>query len=226
MSDDLDFERAEFAEGAAEHVTCASCERAITTQYFQFADKILCETCKDEVQRTTDDLRAKASLSKALLFGGGTALGCGIGYAIFVGLTNIQFALVTLGIGWAIGRAIQTATSGFGSRKHQIAAVALTYFASAMGYLPALIGAVMEVAHEQGTTPIAAAASAGTKIYALALMAGFMLAAPFLELASGEVGGFIGLIIIFVGLRTAWRMSQGVTATITGPHAVGTAPST
>ncbi len=209
-SSNLDFERAEFTEPAAEHVVCASCQQAITREYYQFAGKILCDTCRGDVQRTTEALRNNASLGRALLFGGGAALGCGIGYAIFVGLTNIQFALVTIGIGWAIGRAVQKATAGFGSRRHQIAAVVLAYVASAMGYFPALLGAL------RGAHPVGG-------LYAYAVLFGVMLAAPFLELGSGEASALIGLLIIFFGLRTAWRVSQGVTATVTGPHAVGSA---
>lgn len=42
------------------------------------------------------------------------------------------------------------------------------------------------------------------------------LASPFLELSSGP-SGIIGLIILFVGMRFAWRMTRGVTLTIEGP---------
>ena len=34
------------------------------------------------------------------------------------------------------------------------------------------------------------------------------LASPFLELAEGS-SGFIGLIILFVGMRFAWKMTAG-----------------
>jgi len=247
----IDFEKAEFAEPAGEHVACGLCKKAITTEYWQWMGKILCETCREVVRRTTDDARRSATFGKAFLLGGVVALGCGIGYAIFVGLTQIQFALVTIGIGWAVGRAIQRVTRGFGSRKHQVLAVALTYFASTMGYFPAIIKAFSESAHhDDASAPAATSPSsvpaipdtaapveapprpqgaerpslAASIVVVTALSVGLMLAAPFLEMSSG-ISGLLGLLIIFFGLQTAWRVSRGVSAPVTGPHKVSAAAS-
>lgn len=48
-------------------------------------------------------------------------------------------------------------------------------------------------------------------------LAWFGLTSPFLQLKSG-VSGVIGLIILFVGMRFAWRMTRGVQITIEGPY--------
>ncbi len=203
----LDFEHAELAEPAAAHLACGICQRPITTEYWQSLGKVLCDTCRRAVAATAGAARGGPAFGKALLLGGGAALGCGIGYAVFVGVTNIQFALVTIGIGWAVGRAVQKATRGFGSVRHQVLAVALTYFASTMGYLPAIYKAI----HDH--------ADASRQVMVAVLSAAFMLAAPFIEITSG-LNGVLGLLIIFFGLRTAWRVSRGVEATMTGPHQV------
>ncbi|HKR95402.1 MAG TPA: hypothetical protein VJW55_08580, partial [Candidatus Angelobacter sp.] len=42
------------------------------------------------------------------------------------------------------------------------------------------------------------------------------LASPFLELQN-PVYGLIGLVILFVGIRIAWRLTQGRSAAIDGP---------
>jgi hypothetical protein len=247
----IDFEKAEFAEPSGEHVQCGICQRSITTEYWQCLGKILCDTCREGVRRSSEDAASGASFGKALLLGGGVAFGCGIGYAIFVGLTQIQFALVTIGIGWMVGRSIQRITRGFGGQKHQVLAVALTYFASTMGYAPAIYKAITNSAQNSehdaetstatpapaapGTTaptetprsperadPPASPSSGGggpSLVIALVFLVGLMLAAPFLEL-SGGFSGIIGLLIIFFGLQTAWRVSRGVQANITGPHKV------
>ena len=240
----IDFERAEFAEPAAAHVACGLCKRAIGAAYFQYLGKILCDACREGVQRSIADARRGATLGKAILLGGGAALACGIGYAIFVGVTKIHFALVTIAIGWAVARVIQKVTRGFGGVRHQVLAVALTYFATSMGYLPAIFEGLSNAGHATEQTvagaPGAAAAPApapaeadGAKggpgllvslAFLTAITTALTLAAPFLDLSSG-FSGILGLLIIFFGLRTAWRVSKGVDAPITGPHALAPAGS-
>jgi hypothetical protein len=249
----IDFDRAEYEEPAAAHVQCGLCKGAITTQYWQTLGKILCADCREIVQKSADGAKKGATLGKAFLYGAGAALGCGIGYAVFVGLTSIQFALITVGIGYVVGRAILKATRGFGSRRHQVMAVVFTYFASSMGYFPAAVQAIREMAshaEQRGASSATAADPAPPSPGATASPAGappvlegtpdrprpslgvallftagvtlfLILAAPFLEISNG-ISGILGLLIIFFGLRTAWRISKGVQPTITGPHQVAT----
>jgi hypothetical protein len=265
----IDFEHAEFATPGGERLACGVCQRAITTEYWQFLGKILCETCREAVRRSSENARGGAAFGKAFLLGGGAALGCGLGYAVFVGVTHIQFALVTIGIGWAVGRVIQNVTRGFGSRRHQVLAVALTYLATSMGYLPAVITAIRNSAgatHESaapssaapssaaaataapttspgregapapagtvdatGTSPRpageAAAPQPGLLLSIVVVVAGtmvFTMLAPILDVTSG-FSGLLGALIIFFGLRTAWRVSKGVEGVVTGPHQVASA---
>jgi hypothetical protein len=228
----IDFERAEPEEPAGEHVACSLCKRVITTEYWQYLGKTLCGSCREGVRVVSDEARRGATFGKALLFAGGVALACGIGYAVFVGLTHIQFALVTIGIGWAVGRAVQRVTRGFGTLRHQILAVVLTYFASTMGYVPSIIEGLRktpsaEVSAPSSNDPQPAPAPEEKKppnlAVALVVLTGvttfIMLAAPFIELGSG-FSGLIGLLIIFFGLRTAFRVSKGVEGSFTGPHRV------
>lgn len=54
---------------------------------------------------------------------------------------------------------------------------------------------------------------------ALGALIGYGLASPFLEIAENPGGGFIGLIILFVGLNIAWRMTAGTPKLkIEGPY--------
>jgi hypothetical protein len=60
--------------------------------------------------------------------------------------------------------------------------------------------------------------SLATFFGAILLLAGYGLASPFLGLTQG-VSGVIGLVILFVGLNIAWRMTAGTEApTIEGPY--------
>jgi hypothetical protein len=211
----IDFDRADFADAPSASVgggvECSLCKRPITTEYWQYLGKILCESCRGVVARSIDEAQGGESLGKAVLLATAVALGTGLGYALFVELTHIQFALVTIGIGWAIGRTIQRVTRGFGSVKHQIVAVALTYVASAMGYLPAILGGIAN-AH---TADLSLVRTAATAI-------AIMLAAPFIEMKGG-LGGILGLLIMFFGMQTAWRVSKGVGGNLTGPHRIAPA---
>ncbi|MEP7126622.1 MAG: hypothetical protein ABJE95_37165 [Byssovorax sp.] len=156
----INFDRAEFEEPAGEHVECGLCQRAIHTEYWEASGKILCAACREKMDQTAARAAGGATFAKAFLKGGAVAFACGIGYAIFVGLTEHHFALVTIGIGWAVGTVVHKVTQGFGSRKHQILAAALTYAAATMGYLPGIIKEFREMGeHPQDTM---SASSGGT----------------------------------------------------------------
>ncbi|MDI1475321.1 hypothetical protein [Polyangium sp. y55x31] len=216
----LDFERAEFGEPATKHVQCGICESAITTAYYQLLDKVLCSSCRDGVQRSVEDARSGSAFGKAFLQAGAVAFGLGLVYALFVHLTHIQLALATIGIGLLVGRVVQRVTRGFGSTKHQVLAVVLTYLASAMGYLPVILGAF-----GKGDAGEQSLGLVGGLLY-VALTAALTLAAPILDITSG-FSGVLGALIIFFGLRTAWQASRGVggPVAISGPYQVNPSPS-
>ena len=50
------------------------------------------------------------------------------------------------------------------------------------------------------------------------------LASPFLEL-SDPFHGLIGLVILFVGMQFAWRITQGMSLQILGPFKLSTHPA-
>jgi hypothetical protein len=256
----IDFDRAELAGAPSEaadtapEVACDLCKRPVGAEYWQCLGKVLCASCREVFARTAADSKRAATFGRAALLAGVVALGCGIGYAVFVGVGERHFALVTIGIGWAIGRSIQRITRGFGSRKHQVLAVILTYFASSMGYLPAVFKGIQSMAHhaqdtsgvgapvghddpshdgslDTPTQPPAPAApgndappkrGAGASVAIVSVfVVGLMLAAPFLEISGGSgFSGVLGLLILFFGMQTAWRVSKGVDAVITGPYRV------
>lgn len=210
----LDFERAEFGDPAARHVSCSACQASITTAYYQLLDKVLCGSCRDAVNHTSEQARSGAAFGKAFLVAGGVAVGCGAVYALFVHFTQFQLALATIGIGWVVGRMIQQVTRGFGGTKHQVLAVVFTYIASAMGYLPGILAALDNGAGDGGLGLI------GSILY-FGLAAVFTLAAPVLDVTSG-FSGVLGALIIFFGLRTAWQVSRGIggPVAISGPYQV------
>jgi hypothetical protein len=163
-----------------------------------------------------------------LLFGiGGAILGL-ILYSAFSILTGFIIGYVSLAVGYIVAKAMMMGSRGIGGRRYQIAAVILTYAAVSMSAIPIAIS--YGVKHkppqrqiqtaenpdsqtsdpqsdeQQQQSPTAPRMSLGEALGRLALLG---LASPFLELQSDGVSGVIGLIILIVGIRIAWRMAQG-----------------
>ena len=130
----------------------------------------------------------------ALLFGAAAALVGSLGYAL-IGFSGFMVSIVAIGVGWLVARAMMTASGGVGGQAYQIAAVALTYFAVTLGEL-------LDVLHSSGF-PLTAVFRVPASLLVRELVAG-----PFLALRSPLNGG-LGLIILFVGLRTAWQLAAG-----------------
>jgi hypothetical protein len=132
---------------------------------------------------------------QSLLFGVVAAVVGLAFYATFTIVTHFYIGYVALAVGWFVGKAIKTGSKGRGGHRYQIAAVLLTYAAISLSAIPILIARAIE----HGAAEIDWAAMAPKLI-----LWGF--ASPFLELQEG-VFGIIGLIILFVGLRIAWRVT-------------------
>ncbi|ADW67743.1 hypothetical protein [Granulicella tundricola] len=134
-------------------------------------------------------------LGPALLFGLGAAVvGC-VGYAV-VGLSHIMASIVSIGVGWLVGKAMMTGSGGVGGRPYQVAAVLMTYFACS-------VGDMVDILHFQGI-PFALMGKL-PPAFLLKLAVGL----PFLQLRSNPLNGGLGLLILFFGLQAAWRIAAG-----------------
>jgi hypothetical protein len=143
------------------------------------------------------------SFALSLVLGIGAALVGLAFYATFTIVTHFYVGYVALAVGWLVGKAIKTGSKGVGGPKYQITAVVLTYAAISLAEIPILIARTIQ--HGAPNTDWAAMAPK------LILWG---IASPFLELQYG-VFGIIGLVILFVGLRIAWRVTaakRGVAA--------------
>lgn len=210
---------------------CVSCNHPITTRYFRVNTRMACEACVQELERQQPK-DSHAGYVRGLLFGFGAAIIGMIFYAAFTILTGIYFALVSLAVGWLVGKAIMRGSKGIGGRRYQIAAVVLTYAAVSLAAVPIAISYYVKAKPESQSIQLKQQHSANTDGQAvqtppkpkpslgsalLALLAlGF--ASPFLELRD-PVHGIIGLIILMVGIRIAWQITAGSRrANIQGPY--------
>jgi hypothetical protein len=147
---------------------------------------------------------------------------------------------VALAVGWLVGKGITKGANGMGGRRYQIAAVGLTYLAISLSAIP--IGISYAMKHEPsspqstlagkttaanapsqesaGSTPAQADgethAGLGPMIGQLLLMG---VASPFLELQD-PAHGIIGLVILFVGLSIAFRLTASKPLAVDGPYSV------
>src|SRR5262249_19158749 len=232
------FGTAEYAGGTGSE-RCQTCKKTLGSSYYRVNGSLACAYCGEQakLRQPTDSHQA---FVRGLLFGiGGAILGL-IGYAAFGIITGLMIGYISLAVGWLIGKAMMKGSNGIGGRRYQITAVLLTYAAVSMAAIPIAIASQRSersakpagqssqqqspAADNQVAQPDAQKAAPQTKPKmsmgaALLMLAGIGLASPFLELAENPGFGLIGLVILFVGIRIAWRLTQGgVRADIQGPY--------
>ncbi len=167
---------------------------------------------------------------RGLIFGIGAAILGLILYATVEIATGWIIGYVSLAVGYIIGKGIKMGSRGAGGRKYQITAVILTYAAVSLAAVPVAISQYTKMKKSQHPVEVQQPADAssdsqpaeqpstprmglGPALLQLTIMG---LASPFLEMQS-PVQGLIGLVILVVGIRIAWRMTAGTETQIFGP---------
>jgi len=232
------FATAEYASPSGKEV-CKSCGQTISGAYYRVNGALACQHCVTQLQNQTPK-DSHSAYVRGIVFGlGGAILGL-ILYSGFGIITGIEIGYLSLAVGYIVGKAIRMGSRGLGGRRYQIAAVLLTYFAVSMSAVP--IGISMAIkdaktkphpavttestgsgtsAESKGnTSPEESVAkheaqgpSAGKLIGALFF---YGIASPFLELEN-PVNGALGIIILLVGIRIAWRITGAPEIDILGP---------
>jgi hypothetical protein len=221
------FATAEYSGDAAEN-KCKACSNPISGSYYQVNGAKVCPTCAHQI----DDKMPKDSnnaFGRGILFGvGGAILGLGI-YVGFALATGLIAGIISLAVGFIVGKAIVLGSGGVGGRRYQIAAVVLTYIAVSLAAVPIAVSQHMKQksAHAQPSTSDSSANSSTANdshssppkmsvARAMGVLTFMGLASPFLAL-SNPTHGLIGLIILFVGIRIAWRITANRQVGIVGP---------
>ena len=181
---------------------CGVCGRIIDGPYRTVGNKMACATCaagqipgSPAASIAPPSADSHSAFARGLLYGIGAAV---LGLALYAGftiVTHFYFGYVALAVGWLVGKAIITGSGGVGGPRYQVAAVVLTYAAISLASIPILIAEALR----SGST-VDWVGMAGPL-----LLAG--IASPFLDLIHGAFG-IIGLVILFVGLRVAFRMTR------------------
>jgi hypothetical protein len=226
--------------GTAGNDHCQFCHQPIVGPYFRLNAAMACPSCAQQM-RGEMAKDTHAAFVRAILFGIGAAIVGLILYATFAIVTGIMIGYVSLAVGWMVGKAMMKGSNGVGGRRYQIVAVLLTYAAVSMAAIPVWIHYAGEkraqTAQQQGTQQSSSGqqSSAGSSqsgstapatpkpkltLGAWLLRVSLLgLASPFLEVWEGgpSLGWLIGLFILFIGMRFAWRMTAGRAVEIFGP---------
>ncbi|MGA2982367.1 MAG: hypothetical protein ABSG32_01060 [Terriglobia bacterium] len=224
---------------------CKFCNQPITGSYFRVNRSTACATCVEQVKlKIPKDNHAV--FTRGLLFGvGGAILGL-ILYAVFGIVTGWMIAYVSLAVGWIVGKAMMMGSGGIGGRRYQIAAVILTYAAVSVAAIPIGISqsskARTRTSMEQSRSVQSPGGQSSTDVTpapeqnpptakrpanwgrALVMLPLVGLASPFLELQD-PFHGLIGLVILFVGMQFAWKITRGISLQILGPFKLPTPPA-
>jgi hypothetical protein len=217
MSDKVpQFATAEYSEKSGE--PCKVCGQAVSGAYYQVNGAKTCSKCAQRIKEQLPQ-DSHAAFVRGILFGvGGAILGLGI-YVGFALATGLIAGLVSLAVGYIVGRAILVGSGGVGGRRYQVAAVLLTYIAVSLAAVPIALSQHVKQRSAQSQSQASETANGSPKMNvskAVATLALIGLVSPFLGL-SNPMQGVIGLIILFVGLRIAWRMTAGRQVNILGP---------
>ena len=187
------FGTAEYA-GVAGELRCHFCKQPTPQQYYRVGTVTACGTCA-EIARQQMPHNTTSAFVKALVLGMGAALVGLVGYAaLVIILRGWTIGYIAVGVGYIVGKAMMFGSKGAGGQKFQIAAALLTYAAISMAEIPIRLMAFRHYDYHPD-------------LDALLWIHG--LASPFFDLGRNLVWGAIGLVIIFVGMQIAWRITAG-----------------
>ena len=233
------FATAEYASPAGMDV-CKSCNKPISGNYYRVNGSIACANCVSQLQAHLPK-DTHSAFVRALLFGAGGAILGLILYSAFGIITGLEIGYLSLAVGYIVGKALRMGSGGVGGRRYQIAAVLFTYFAVSMSAIPVGIYESIKDYKEKhpkanvssqtapSTAPankldsspegkaVAADEKAGPGIgKLLGTLLFFGLASPFLGLEN-PVNGALGIVILLVGIRIAWKLTAAPQVDIVGP---------
>lgn len=197
------FATAEYANQAGT-ATCRACGKALGTSYYRVNGVVTCAQCAERIREKLPK-DSHAAFVRGITLGAGGAIVGLILYVTVALTTGLEIGFVSLAVGYIVGKAIVMGAKGQGGRRYQVAAVMLTYMAVSLAAVPIAL-------YQHSAAPEFPSIDIAT-VGRLALLG---LASPFLDL-SDLAHGVIGLIILLVGIRIAWRLTAGNRVNIVGP---------
>ncbi|HEX9982923.1 MAG TPA: hypothetical protein VGF69_06650 [Thermoanaerobaculia bacterium] len=201
----MQFDRAEFAQASAPRASCTMCSREIVQSYYEVGGNIICSDCREKREHGLEGggfLRFMRALGAGL---GAAILGAVLWYAVRA-LTGYEIGLISIAVGYGVGKAVAWGAHGKGGWLYQLLAVFLTYTSIVTNYVPDIV---------EGMVGAGGQADAGAYVvaflisYAMPVFMGFE--------------NIIGLLIMAFGLWEAWKINKRADAAMSGPFSVAPA---
>lgn len=237
----LAFERADFGGVPEEAAACAACKKPLGSQYFTVNDAVTCDDCHHLIAHQLTEAKSAGAFLRALLLGGGAAIGGSIAWFAVAKITGMEIGLLAIAVGYVVGHAVRRGSRSPGGRRYQALAMLLTYVSITGSYIPTVVKTLAERpaatatsaapsspatsgehAPDTSEAPAAPAADGGAPvgraeplqlIFAVVIVFGIALVAPFLS----GVSNIIGLLLIAIALYEAWKLNKRVPFVLNGP---------
>jgi len=214
---------------------CGICGNGLSGEYFRVNNQMACATCAGQA-RAGQPTDSHVAFARAALFGAGGAIAGLIFYSTVEIVTHMTIGYLALAVGWLVAKAMMTGSRGIGGTRYQVTAVLFTYLAISMSAIP--LGVSYLISHRNDKTaqtqsdasPQTADAGSDNASatstshdsasgHPILMLLFYGIASPFLELASPG-SGIIGLVILFVGLSIAFRLTKAKPLAVDGPYAL------
>ena len=204
----MDFSEAQFEGGTPATAQCAACKINLTSQYWTAGPLTVCGNCAAQVQAGPPPGGGVVRTFKAVLFGSGAGLLGATGYGLIIHYAKVELALVTILIGWMVGRSVRAGSEHRGGRWYQFLGAVLTYGWCMMAYVPDIVEGL---GNAKDPVPTVVA----------------VIFAPFVALAVPFTGamGILGTLILAFGVWRGWREPAAAEIPVAGPFELGAAPA-
>jgi hypothetical protein len=201
-TEDLQFDRAEYAQPVAARVSCATCSREIVQSYYELGGKIICSDCRERREHGLEGGGSVRLLRASVAGFGAAILGAVLWYGVRAA-TGYEIGLIAIAVGIGVGKAVAWGARGKGGWAYQLLALFLTYTSIVTNYVPDIA---------QGM--VGEGVQAGALVYVVAFFISY--AAPFLM----GIQNIVGLLIIAFGLWEAWKINKRRDGVVSGPFSV------
>lgn len=236
---EMQFDRADFVQPPA-GPACDVCGRALQGHYFDINGRMACEGCRYAVETALQQRGGASGLLKAAFAGLGAAVAGSILYYAVREITGYEIGLISILVGWGVGKAVSWGSRAKGGWVYQSLAVFLTYMAIVSTYLPIVVQSLRE-RQAKGKAVATAPAQAGKATaasppanqpskpqpvslgHALMGVGALLLLVAALPFLAGAKN-LLGLLIIGFGLWEAWKLNRRADLSISGPFQVGAVP--
>jgi len=225
----------------APSVTCVACHSSIVDEYYDVNGQAVCARCRTAVEAATETPAGMGPFATAAVFGFFAAVAGAIIYYVILAYANLEIGIIAILIGYMVGYSVRKGARGGGLR-FQILAAFLTYTAVALAYTPLIIRGAAESSKKTRATEQLQTVNASSPVtpapngvqavervspfafaVAVAALLGFAAALPIMVIFSSFPSGLISAVILFIGLRQAWKMTAAPHVQVLGPYRVGPA---